>query len=583
MSWLLKCQILRRASYSLRRPNALFDLGATNINPCFHSAAKPPGTEAGNTDWNKFDEFFSFTRGRFVVDEASQMKRRYIKFDMNELVKIAAQSVGARYCASVQKCPDGMYNKSFVLTMDDGQEVIAKVPNSNAGVRHYTTASEVATMDFVRNTLQTPVPKVYAWSSTADNAIGAEYIIMEKMPGAQLSEVWNHMKIGDKMQLRLNLALYQAKWLSISFCQFGALYYNEDLDKVRSEGHLYINQKGEKVQDSRFAIGPMTGRDWSDCGRAALQCDRGPWLTSSEYHKAVGLRELTATLSIKPLPKQTVMVCGPGLYLPSAAKKSAAIESYLKIYDVLLPDDPTITAPTLWHHDLHEENIFVDGKNPTKILGIIDWQLVDLLPLFDHNLEPAFVQYSGPKPETLELPELEDTSGMSAEERARATKEYFERALYVASRRIANKKLPAAYHALEYQQTAAFDLLTIARRLFEFGEAHFQALTVELRETWQELTSMKDSTTARQSPITLDDESLAIIEDDYKKAIHGMEIMNDFKARLGPLWPDKDAVSHDMYHDAKTALREMKDEVIQEFAKSQNDILEFEKLWPFDD
>ena len=42
-----------------------------------------------------------------------------------------------------------MFNKAFLMSMDDGQEVIAKVPNPNAGVAHFTTASEVATMDFV--------------------------------------------------------------------------------------------------------------------------------------------------------------------------------------------------------------------------------------------------------------------------------------------------------------------------------------------------------------------------------------------------------------------------------------------------
>jgi len=171
---------------------------------------------------------------------------------------------------------------------------------------------------------------------------------------------------------------------------------------------------------------------------------------------------------------------------------------------------------------------------------------------------------------------------MSDEEGARATKDYFDKALFVASRRIASKKLPAAYHSLEYQQTAAFDLLTIARRIFEFGEAHFQALTVELREAWPGLTSMKDSTAPRQLPITFDDESLAIIQDDCQKSMHGMKIMNDFRARLGPLWPDKEAVSHQVYHDAKTAYRELKEEVIEEFARSQDEKLEFEKLWPFD-
>ena len=35
--------------------------------------------------------------------------------------------------------------------MDDGREVIAKLPNPKAGLPHFTTASEVATMNFVRS------------------------------------------------------------------------------------------------------------------------------------------------------------------------------------------------------------------------------------------------------------------------------------------------------------------------------------------------------------------------------------------------------------------------------------------------
>ena len=35
------------------------------------------------------------------------------------------------------------------ITMDNGREIIAKLPNPNAGRPHFTAASEVATMDFV--------------------------------------------------------------------------------------------------------------------------------------------------------------------------------------------------------------------------------------------------------------------------------------------------------------------------------------------------------------------------------------------------------------------------------------------------
>jgi len=41
----------------------------------------------------------------------------------------------------------------FRLVMDNGSVVIARIPNPNSGPAYKTTASEVATMDFVRLSL----------------------------------------------------------------------------------------------------------------------------------------------------------------------------------------------------------------------------------------------------------------------------------------------------------------------------------------------------------------------------------------------------------------------------------------------
>lgn len=51
----------------------------------------------------------------------------------------------------VLKCIEGQRNKVFLMTMDNGAEVLAKIPNPNAGPAFYTTASEVATRDLVCN------------------------------------------------------------------------------------------------------------------------------------------------------------------------------------------------------------------------------------------------------------------------------------------------------------------------------------------------------------------------------------------------------------------------------------------------
>lgn len=179
--------------------------------------------------------------------------------------------------------------------MDDGTEVVAKLPNPNAGAPHFTTASEVATMEFVcivdfdfrflycancyqmRENLKMPVPKVYAWNSRAqDSTVGAEYIIMEKVAGVLLDHLWADIKFEDRFKIVKSIASYQKSWMSASFKQFGSLYYARDLESCEKVGPLYIDQQGESVTDERFAVGPSTGREFSDDGRASIAFDRGP-------------------------------------------------------------------------------------------------------------------------------------------------------------------------------------------------------------------------------------------------------------------------------------------------------------------
>lgn len=166
------------------------------------------------------DDIFNYTRGRFVCDEAYEMSQRHVRFNVNELARIAAEAVGGKLCVSIEKSPDGMYNKAMLLTMDNGTQVVAKVPNPNAGRPHFTTASEVATMDFARDVLGTPIPKVFAWSSKAqENPVGAEYIIMENVSGIELEHVWPSMGIEDRFTLVKAIAGFlQEIWESL-LCQ----------------------------------------------------------------------------------------------------------------------------------------------------------------------------------------------------------------------------------------------------------------------------------------------------------------------------------------------------------------------------
>ncbi|TVY45440.1 Altered inheritance of mitochondria protein, mitochondrial [Lachnellula subtilissima] len=179
------------------------------------------------------------------------MSQRYVRFNVNELARLAAEAVGAKICVSVEKYPDGMYNKAMLLTMDNGTQVVAKF--------HIHMLAGLILL--LQAKLQQWI-SVFAWSSTAqENSVGAEYIIMEKVPGIELERVWPRMKIAERFTLVKAIAGFQKAWTSVAFKKFGSLYYAKDLEERTGNEPLYIDANGVDITDAKFAIGPSTGRE----------------------------------------------------------------------------------------------------------------------------------------------------------------------------------------------------------------------------------------------------------------------------------------------------------------------------------
>ncbi|RDW93697.1 phosphotransferase family protein [Aspergillus mulundensis] len=548
-------------------------------------------------NWNANDEFFKFTRGRFIVNEVENLRKREIRFDMNSLARVAADSVGAARCTAIKKYPDGMYNKAFLMSMDDGQEVVAKVPNPNAGVPHFTTASEVATMDFVgsfcppptpisltcliweaRKVLGTPAPRVYTWNSHAEShSVGAEFIIMEKAQGVPLSQVWDTMTLQQKLRVLLAMTRLQKQWLSVSFSHYGSLYYTKD---VQPPAGSHFVKDGMAVKDSEFAIGPATGRDWCDAGRSSLDVEKGPWTSLTQYLQAVGARERKAIQSLQP-PKTTALLCGPKLYQPNKENKLTALTWYSQILDALIPTNPAITKPSLWHNDLHDDNIFVDPQHPENITGIIDWQSCHISPLFTHNPDPAFLAWDGLEPETLDLAPRPALSGLSAAERSAAVQEYTLQNVFIGWRKLMAAKNAELYRVVEFRKTPAYGLLFLAHRVFEYGEAHFQSLLVDLKDTWADLPAIS-GTSNTAFPFDFSEADIERIKRDSDGAVAGTELIAQVKEHLGDLWPDKGFIEHECYDECRAALREVKDMILDQLAESDEERAEYKRHWPFD-
>jgi aminoglycoside phosphotransferase (APT) family kinase protein len=127
----------------------------------------------------------------------------------------------------------------------------------------------------MRDVMKTPVPKVVAHSSSSDNPIGAEYIIMEKKKGVRLSERWGKLTLAQRQAFVSTLSQYMVDWTNTSFPMFGGLYFKRDLDQAA--GSLtFTDKNSEEVTLDDYAIGPSNNKLNYEYGRSKAEFDKGP-------------------------------------------------------------------------------------------------------------------------------------------------------------------------------------------------------------------------------------------------------------------------------------------------------------------
>ncbi|KAL4875984.1 phosphotransferase enzyme family protein [Aspergillus karnatakaensis] len=354
---------------ALRRTRAI--LPRSHHVPLFTSSrtSQPPGPgilhSNQHNDNDGTNPVFTYTTGRFLWNEASQLRERYQPFNIAALKTTAARSVNAKSCISIAKLPEGSYNKAFLLTMPNNVQVIAKIPNPYIRQK-FATASEVATLDFLRNEVGVPAPRVFAWSGEKENPVGVEYIIMEKAAGSELSRAWPSMDVSGKVDIVAQLASIQLKKAAVDFGCYGSLFYEGDI-----EGGVDV----PGIAD-RFCIGPSCGIRFWEGERRSMSGYRGPWSSSTSYALDITRRE-----------KEWIKRFAKPRHPADSLRQSDSQESPDHHINIL--NKYGLNRSVLWHADLHPGNIFLKDN---QITSIIDWQFCSTLPLFHDCRIPKFLK-----------------------------------------------------------------------------------------------------------------------------------------------------------------------------------------------
>ncbi|KAL4901098.1 hypothetical protein BDW74DRAFT_170448 [Aspergillus multicolor] len=268
--------------------------------------------------------------------------------------------------------------------MDDGNEVIVKIPCPVAGPQSLTTASEVATLRFLQSRTSIRVPRVLAWNSDAANPVGAEFIIMDKMGGVALAEAWATMNTIERYKILNQIVQFEKELTNIVLPTCSNLFLRESLPAAIRQYRL----PPELDPEGLFCIGPSCKRTWWHGNSVDLSrtvSNDLAHITRSREEVQLELNRFDESQSIVEYQSLLERV---NMILPRLSHDQRVLD---------------VSEAVLWHTDLQLGTIFVSPTEPGIISGIIDWQSTQCAPLF---LKARFPDFFAPRKNYTTGPEL---------------------------------------------------------------------------------------------------------------------------------------------------------------------------------
>ena len=282
---------------------------------------------------------------------------------------------------------EGAFNKLYTIAVSNDGDSFGSpeyIFRATSPVEpFYKTASEVATLSYIRELTSVPVPRVIAYSSTAENELGCEWILMEKVPGVALANVWGDMDLETKSRETKVIAGFvrQLRDIRRPFAAIGNLYLREDIDTSDAAVRVV------PTEDEKYVLGPIvTPYMFSGGRKLRVSRNLGPYSNDAEYIAALAATELE---DMKLL--QSADANSYGDFDEDLADDA---EDIIEVLNEL----QTISAPlfpsrlhhfALYHHDLSLANVLVDPAT-CQVTGIVDWECVGTRPHWEDTY-PLFL------------------------------------------------------------------------------------------------------------------------------------------------------------------------------------------------
>lgn len=207
---------------------------------------------------------------------------RHLVFNVVALLEAIAESVNKPVdsISNFSKIAEGGSFRVFEAVFSDGFAVIVRLPYPCTIPRSFGIASEAATMQFLR-LHGIPIPRLFAWASSAANPVGSEYMIMAKVEGRELEHTWHTMTVQERMTVVKNIVDVERKLFQIKLPTNGSLYHKSFLASQETIHRVPLTNASPDADE--FCIGPSSGYLWWHAQRDKLAINRGPCTSTQEF------------------------------------------------------------------------------------------------------------------------------------------------------------------------------------------------------------------------------------------------------------------------------------------------------------
>ncbi|KIP07759.1 hypothetical protein PHLGIDRAFT_70510 [Phlebiopsis gigantea 11061_1 CR5-6] len=279
-------------------------------------------------------------------------------------------------CGELTLLDEGAYARAYKASLSTGKKLVVRVVLPvRDGLK---TEAEVATMDFVRAETNIPIPRVHLFCSSRNNPIGAEWIVMDFVPGERFIDCWDELSLEARRRTVEDLAGIMSSLYSITSTHCASLISFPSLTNSQRARRFGDHPSLPPTVEGRTSLCPATFGPVNDlCFVERLfpapfqRC--GPFTSEREYLEAVAYANIIETdrRIVKHMrwPHEKVFE----VYDRVRAEYAKTVESGLVGETAGLP------RFHFSHGDLSDTNILLD-KTTGCITGIIDWEAAGFRP-----------------------------------------------------------------------------------------------------------------------------------------------------------------------------------------------------------